>query len=267
MRRIRKQRRSNRTSGARRLIGSLLFAAALFAIWSWAPKLGVFGDEVAAETSAARERATERVNEMTNDLLDDISEKTGVDVTVPTSDLVTAAAVDGWALPLASIDALRAARPHHNYPAWDYGTPVGTELMAMTSGRITTALDDDGARCGGTVSITTDAGAQITHCHLSSVLVDRGDDVEAGDLLGLTGGQPGAPGAGNTSGPHLHLQIRLNGELLCPQAQLLAIGEDTPLRVEELPSRDCFYSTSNFGAVTSTTDKDDVFFRWDQILG
>lgn len=246
-------------------MGVAVFAAALFAVWSFAPRLGLIGDQVTTETRQARESARERVDQMTEDFVDDVSDKVGIEINMPTKDITAAGTIDGWSLPLASIDADRAARPHHDYPAWDYGTAVGTTVYAMTAGTITTALDDDGARCGGTVSITTEDGAQLTHCHLSAVDVQRGDRVNPGDVLGESGGQPGAPGAGNTSGPHLHLQIRVNGTLVCPQAQLLALAGGSALDADDLPIDDCFYSTSGLGSFETIADESDPFFSWDDL--
>jgi len=143
-------------------------------------------------------------------------------------------------MPLADIDTRRLSSPHHDYPAWDYGVAVGSPVFAMTFGRVVAAIDDDEKRCGGTVTlISHDESARITYCHLSSVLIRSGVDVGPGDLLGLTGGEPGAPGAGNTRAPHLHLQIKLDGQLVCPQPALQAISAGEPVAARALPSDGC----------------------------
>lgn len=47
--------------------------------------------------------------------------------------------------------------------------------------------------------------------HLSGILVEAGDDVEQGEVIGFQGGKPRIdPNAGNTTGRHLHFEIRTN---------------------------------------------------------
>lgn len=156
--------------------------------------------------------------------------------------------VGQWALPVTEVSREAMLRPHHTYPAWDLGLPVGTALFAMSDGAVTHASTNeqiaadatgmDLGRCGGQVSVTTEEGAVITYCHLQAVAVRTGERVVAGDYVGESGGQPGRPGAGNTTGPHLHLQISFGG-MRCPQTQLLAIVEGQPLSVSELPTSGC----------------------------
>lgn len=240
----------------------------LVGAWVLAPRLGLLGDRVSNEVADIREVAQDRVDQTTEDLLEDVSESVGFDVaregSASEATLQVAGVIDGWTLPLDEVDADRAARPHHDYPAWDYGIPVGTPIYAMTAGDVVFATADDGKKCGGTVSMRTADGAlQIAHCHLSDVLVATGDQVQPGDLLGLSGGQPGAPGAGNTFGPHLHLQMRRDGQLVCPQAQLVALGQGVALNADALPTTDCFYSTSGFGNLRSESDPTDPFWAFD----
>ncbi len=50
--------------------------------------------------------------------------------------------------------------------------------------------------------------------HLSRLLTDVGETVEAGDVIGLSGS------SGNSTGPHLHYEIRLNGKAINPAPYL-----------------------------------------------
>ena len=141
---------------------------------------------------------------------------------------VLTTAIGSYSLPVdpALLEPTDLVRPHHDYPAWDFGTPVGTAVYSMTEGTVVTArtagtYPADHSRCGTTVTIAGDDGAIYTYCHLSHMSVSQGQWIEAGTILGLSGGQPGRPGAGNTTGPHLHLSIRVNGQLVCPQGVLV----------------------------------------------
>lgn len=119
------------------------------------------------------------------------------------------------------VDQYVWTRPHHDYPAIDIVVPVGTPVFAVREGLITTATPSDG-NCGGSVGIKTDVG-NLFYCHLSQVVVRYGDPVAAGQLVGYSGGKPGARGAGDSTTPHVHLQVSRSGRLWCPQPLLISI--------------------------------------------
>ncbi len=164
-----------------------------------------------------------------------------------TGPLATAAIpIAGYALvvPAALATEASLSRPHHDYAAFDLGIPVGTPVFAMTSGTATTAsgagtFPNDPNRCGTIVALAGVDGAIYTYCHLSRLAVVTGQVVGAGTPIGLSGGQPGAPGAGNTTGPHLHLGIRFAGATICPQPLLLAIYRARPINPAIAPTAGC----------------------------
>lgn len=153
--------------------------------------------------------------------------------------------VAGYALPLTDITPAMAQRPHHDYPAWDAGVPVGTTTYAITAGHIINADDTQPtyqpgrSRCGNLVIIDGDDDIRYTYCHLSTVTVSAGNRVTAGQPIGTTGGQPGTPGAGNTTGPHLHLGLQHQGRSLCPQQLLASILNQQPINPLTLPTNGC----------------------------
>ena len=55
---------------------------------------------------------------------------------------------------------------------------------------------------GNAVHVLHPGGVATWYCHLSRIDIRRGAQVAAGDLIGLSGS------TGNTSGPHLHLEVR-----------------------------------------------------------
>lgn len=85
--------------------------------------------------------------------------------------------------------------------AVDIGVPVGTVLRAPTSGVVTEVRQDVGGY-GNNIRIQDAKGDLIILAHLSAFNVKPGDRVVAGQQIGLTGN------TGNSTGPHLHYEIR-----------------------------------------------------------
>ena len=116
----------------------------------------------------------------------------------------------------------------------------------MVAGTVAAVIDDSGiytpgrpGRCGNTVIVDGADGATYTYCHLAAVLVIPGQAVTAGALVGATGGAAETPGAGNTTGPHLHLAIRVYGQSVCPQPILLALIRGNPIPPGATPTTGC----------------------------
>jgi murein DD-endopeptidase MepM/ murein hydrolase activator NlpD len=128
--------------------------------------------------------------------------------------------------------------PHHDYPAIDIPVPVGTTVYAAAGGTVALSSQDGGI-CGGTIIVDASDGARYTYCHLSSVVVTTGDRVDTGSPIGRSGGQPGASGAGDATGPHLHLGITINGASVCPQALLRSWFEGKPADPNSAPTTGC----------------------------
>ncbi len=125
----------------------------------------------------------------------------------------------------------------------DSGSPVPIylQITGYIRGAVAAGVYRPGGpgRCGNTITLTGIDGATYTYCHLSLVSVQAGDTVVSGQPLGLSGGQPGTPGAGNTTGPHLHLSVRAYGQSVCPQPLLLAIIRETPIPPAAAPAVGC----------------------------
>lgn len=99
----------------------------------------------------------------------------------------------------------------------DVPVPTGTIVMAPAKGRVTYAR----ATNSGTniVKIDIGGGWEVSLVHLRVITVEKGQKVAEGQVIGLSGGEPGDPGAGPcTTGPHLHYSLRYRGKLADPLA-------------------------------------------------
>jgi LysM repeat protein len=82
----------------------------------------------------------------------------------------------------------------------DFSAPAGANAVAVTSG---TVVEPDSSSAYGTnVQIEWADGTYGLYAHLAASTVSVGDEVAPGDLVGYVGS------TGNSSGPHLHFEIR-----------------------------------------------------------
>jgi len=88
----------------------------------------------------------------------------------------------------------------HAHTGQDFAAPIGTPVHALADGTIIFA-SYDGAY-GNKIAIQHAEGLITWYAHLSAFEVKLGDKVQGGQLIGLVGN------TGNTTGPHLHLEIR-----------------------------------------------------------
>ena len=90
----------------------------------------------------------------------------------------------------------------------DYGVPAGTPVHAVNRGTVILARSLYFE--GSCVVIDHGQGLFSLYLHLSDFKVKEGDQVETGQLIGLSGG------SGRATGPHLHLAVRWQGVYLNP---------------------------------------------------
>jgi len=93
-----------------------------------------------------------------------------------------------------------------NHHGIDFGIPVGSPLTAVEAGAIST-IGNDANGYGNWVEVKHEDGTASRYGHLSQINVSRGQKVSPGQVVGKSGGKPGAPGAGNSTGPHLHFEL------------------------------------------------------------
>jgi hypothetical protein len=114
--------------------------------------------------------------------------------------------------------------------------------FASISGRATRGDQIGGA--GFWVNIDRPDGQVTTKSfHLSQINITWGEIVKAGQQIGISGGVPGEPGAGNTTGAHVHYEVWVRGIDINPDPELelvegiVTVGSD-PVPVTKPPTVD-----------------------------
>ncbi|MCX6290274.1 MAG: M23 family metallopeptidase [Bacteroidetes bacterium] len=91
----------------------------------------------------------------------------------------------------------------------DFTAPVGTEIHATGNGSVE-KVEMDGRGYGNDVIINHGYGYESLYGHMSKILVRPGQKISRGDLIGYVGN------SGTSTGPHLHYEVRKNGNPLNP---------------------------------------------------
>ncbi len=86
----------------------------------------------------------------------------------------------------------------------DLGVPLGTPIYAVNSGTVLYVRYSD---TGYGYHFVINHGGKITttYAHCSQIFVVAGDEIKQGQLIAKVGS------TGNSTGPHLHLEVRVNG--------------------------------------------------------
>lgn len=94
----------------------------------------------------------------------------------------------------------------------DIAAIQGADIKVVADGTVIGA-SRDGAY-GNLVKVDHGDGVETWYAHTSKMYVSVGQKVKAGDVIAAVGS------TGNSTGPHLHLEIRVNGKHLNPQNYL-----------------------------------------------
>ncbi|NQV90553.1 M23 family metallopeptidase [Candidatus Uhrbacteria bacterium] len=100
---------------------------------------------------------------------------------------------------------LNKTTPHR---AIDYAAPLWTPVMAVADGTVTFAGWNGGY--GNFIKVRHNGVYETHYAHLIDYEVGSGDQVKQGDVIGYVGS------TGFSTGPHLHYEVAVNGELTDP---------------------------------------------------
>ena len=101
----------------------------------------------------------------------------------------------------------------------DFAMPQGTPLKALEDGIIQKSkMSNTGL--GGFIHLKTDSGKVLEFGHLSKLIAQEGQRVSAGQTIASSGGLPGTPGAGASTGSHLHFGVMESGRYVDPKNYL-----------------------------------------------
>ena len=95
----------------------------------------------------------------------------------------------------------------------DLAVPTGTPVRAALPGTVTVSTYNQGGY-GYYIMIDHGNGLATLYGHCSQLIARVGRTVEAGDVIALSGS------TGRSTGPHLHFEVRVNGERTNPRSYL-----------------------------------------------
>ena len=94
----------------------------------------------------------------------------------------------------------------------DIAAPTGTPIKAAKAGKVIKA--SGGGGYGNLTLIDHGGGVVTAYAHQSRFAAAEGAQVQAGQVIGFVGN------TGNSTGPHLHFEVRVNGAQRNPRAYL-----------------------------------------------
>jgi murein DD-endopeptidase MepM/ murein hydrolase activator NlpD len=127
-----------------------------------------------------------------------------------------------WVLPVSNYDITATFGTggslwSSDHTGLDFAAAYGSPVSSVAQGVVTEAAY--AGAYGNRVIVTHPDGTETWYCHMDSFAVSEGESVEAGSQVGYLGM------SGNTTGPHLHLEVRPSPDVpVDPYAALSAHG-------------------------------------------
>jgi murein DD-endopeptidase MepM/ murein hydrolase activator NlpD len=91
----------------------------------------------------------------------------------------------------------------------DLSGPIGSKIYSTANGKVVSAGRNGGY--GNAIDIDHGFGIVTRYGHLSEILVEEGQDIKKGDIIGVQGS------TGRSTGPHLHYEVRYHDQAINPK--------------------------------------------------
>ena len=95
----------------------------------------------------------------------------------------------------------------HWYNAIDFGAKCGSPIYAAAAGTVQRVEYGWNSGAGNFITILHPNGVVTMYGHIQSNLASPGQEVSQGEMIALVGGKPGTPGAGISTGCHVHFGV------------------------------------------------------------
>ena len=103
----------------------------------------------------------------------------------------------------------RSSLRRSTHTGLDIACTTGTDIKVVSNGTVT--FSGKKGSYGNLIIVDHGNGVETWYGHCSKLYEKVGDTVNAGDVIAAVGS------TGNSTGPHLHFEIRINGECVNPQ--------------------------------------------------
>lgn len=163
------------------------------------------------------EKTTKNVEEMTTNTVEvakkNIIEKLDIDTTKAITKIngikVASLPVSGTISSRYGVSSrIRSSR----HTGLDIAAKTGTPIKVIADGTVISA--EYSGSYGKLVKVDHGNGVETWYAHTSKMYVEKGQSVKAGDVIAAVGN------TGNSTGPHLHLEVRIDGQHINPQNYL-----------------------------------------------
>lgn len=101
---------------------------------------------------------------------------------------------------------------HAKHPGIDYATKEGTKVLCSAAGEVLSVYEDE--HYGNVIIVDHFNKYATLYAHLQKSLVETGQSVKKGETIALSGN------TGNSTAPHLHFEVMINGENINPESIL-----------------------------------------------